>query len=101
MCFQYRIDVNQTSESPVEVRPYILGIPMNPPSNILLPYPLIISCKEKYVYFQPQESFNLGGMLLNPMMLAMIGCGIMVLAMPYIMVSRGTLSSSPLELICM
>jgi len=60
---------------------------MDPPSNILLPYPLSITAKEKYVYFLPQESFNLGGMLSNPMMLAMIFCGILVLAMPYIMVS--------------
>jgi len=84
---QYRIDINQGSISPVEARPYTLGTPMDPPSNILLPYPLSITAKEKYVYFLPQESFNLGGMLLNPMMLAMIFCGILVLAMPYIMVS--------------
>jgi len=82
---QYRIDIKQASISPVEVRPYTIGTPINPPSNVLLPYPLSISAKEKYVYFLPRESFNLGGMLLNPMMLAMIFCGILVLAMPYIM----------------
>jgi len=87
---QYRIDVNHRSISPVEVRPYILGVPMGPPSNILLPYPLSIASREKYVYFLPQESFNLGGMLLNPMMLAMIACGGLVLAMPYIMKNLDT-----------
>jgi hypothetical protein len=81
----YRIDINQNSVSPVEVRPYILGIPMNPPSNVILPYPLSIAAKEKYVYFLPRQSFNLGGMLSNPMMLAMLACGVLVLAMPYIM----------------
>jgi hypothetical protein len=89
---QYRIDINQNSVSPVEVRPYILGIPMNPPSNVILPYPLSIAAKEKYVYFLPRQSFNLGGMLSNPMMLAMLACGVLVLAMPYIMVSRGCCS---------
>ena len=84
--FQYRIDINESSISPVEVRPYILGIPMNPPSNMVLAYPLSIAAKEKYVYFLPQQSFNLGGMLSNPMMLLMIGCGAMMLIMPYIMV---------------
>jgi hypothetical protein len=81
---QYRIDINQSSVSPVEVRPYILGIP---PSNVLRPYPLSITAKGKYVYFLPRETFNLGGMLSSPMMLAMIACGALVLAMPYIMVS--------------
>jgi len=82
---QYRIDVNQSSISPVEVRPHSLGISMNPPSEVTLFYPLSIAAKEKFVYFLPRESFNLGGMLSSPMMLAMIACGVLVLAMPYIM----------------
>jgi hypothetical protein len=94
---QYRIDIKQGGVSPVEVRPYVLGTPIDPPSNVLLPYPLSISAKEKFVYFLPRESFNLGGMLLNPMMLAMILCGVLVLAMPYIMVSRSGCSLSQLE----
>ena len=65
---------------------------MNPPSNVLLAYPLSITAKEKYVYFLPRQSFNLGGMLSNPMMLLMIGCGAMVLLMPYIMVGCRSLS---------
>jgi len=43
--------------------------------------------REKQNYFIPPESFNLGGMLSNPMMLLMVGGAGMMLAMPYLMVS--------------
>lgn len=83
---QLRVDVNHTATSQAEVRPYISGTPMNPPSSVNLPFPVMVTPKEKYEYFMPRESFNLGGMLSNPLMLAMIACGILVVATPYIMV---------------
>ncbi|KAH9486758.1 ER membrane protein complex subunit 7-like protein [Psilocybe cubensis] len=79
---QVRIDVSN-STSP-EVRPYVAGTPMDPPSTIFLPYPISLTPREKYVYFVPPERFNLAGMLANPMMLLMVGGGVMMLAMPYL-----------------
>ncbi|PPQ89591.1 hypothetical protein CVT25_012336, partial [Psilocybe cyanescens] len=79
---QLRIDV--TNSSSPEVRPYVAGTPMDPPSSIFLPYPIILTPREKYIYFVPPERFNLAGMLANPMMLLMVGGGIMMLAMPYL-----------------
>jgi hypothetical protein len=70
----------------VEVRPYIPGTPLNPPSTVLLSYPISLAAKEKANYFVPPESFNLAGMLANPMMLLMVFGGALMLAMPYIMV---------------
>ncbi|KAJ3505099.1 hypothetical protein NLJ89_g7592 [Agrocybe chaxingu] len=81
---QLRVDVARSSLPP-EVRPYIAGTPLNPPSSVLLPYPIVLSPKEKNVYFVPPESFNLTGMLANPMMLLMVGAAVMVFAMPYLM----------------
>lgn len=83
---QLRIDVNSTS-SVTEVRPYVGGTPMNPPSSVILPYPVLLMPREKQNYFIPPESFNLGGMLSNPMMLLMVGGAGMMLAMPYLMVN--------------
>ncbi|KAF9478049.1 hypothetical protein BDN70DRAFT_913881 [Pholiota conissans] len=80
---QLRIDVNNSLSS-VEVRPFLPGTPMNPPSTVLLPYPVILTPRERYVYFVPPESFNLAGMLSNPMMLLMVGGAGMMLAMPYL-----------------
>ncbi|CAA7266607.1 unnamed protein product [Cyclocybe aegerita] len=81
---QLRVDVTDSSLPP-EVRPYIAGTPLNPPSSVLLPYPIVLSPKDKNVYFVPPESFNLTGMLANPMMLLMVGAAVMVFAMPYLM----------------
>jgi len=60
---------------------------MNPPSALMLPYPVFLIAREKQNYFIPPESFNLGAMLSNPMMLLMVGGAGMMLAMPYLMVS--------------
>ncbi|KDR85170.1 hypothetical protein GALMADRAFT_233834 [Galerina marginata CBS 339.88] len=81
---QLRIDVTNSSSFP-DIRPYIAGTPMNPPSSVLLSYPISLSPREKSVYFVPPESFNLAGMLSNPMMLLMVGGAVMMLAMPYLM----------------
>ncbi|KAF8203043.1 hypothetical protein BJ912DRAFT_920251 [Pholiota molesta] len=80
---QLRIDVNN-SEPSVEVRPFLPGTPLNPPSTLLLPYPIVLTPRERYVYFVPPERFNLAGMLSNPMMLLMVGGAGMMLAMPYL-----------------
>lgn len=82
--FQLRLDVkNSTSE----VRPYVPGTPLNPPSPVLLPYPVVLIPREKSVYFVPPETFNLIAMMSNPMMLLMVLGGGMMLATPYLMVS--------------
>jgi len=79
---QLRLDVkNSTSE----VRPYVPGTPLNPPSSVLLPYPIVLIPREKSVYFVPPETFNLVTMMSNPMMLLMVLGGGMMLAMPYLM----------------
>ncbi|KAF9535849.1 hypothetical protein CPB83DRAFT_842451 [Crepidotus variabilis] len=82
---QLRIDVANASATPVEVHPYIPGTPFNPSSAVVLPYPIVLAPKERYSFFMPRESFNIGGMLSNPMMLMMIGLGVFMLLTPYIM----------------
>lgn len=81
---QLRLDV--TNESTVEVRPYVPGTPLNPPSSILLSHPIKLSAHQKFNYFIPRESFNIMGMLKSPMILIMIFGGGLVLGMPYLMV---------------
>ncbi|KAK7463762.1 hypothetical protein VKT23_007101 [Stygiomarasmius scandens] len=80
---QLRVDVQD--ETTAEVRTYVAGTPLNPPSSFLLPYPVALEAKGKYNYFVPPESFNLMGMLGSPMMLIMIFGGAMVLGLPYLM----------------
>ncbi|KAI0732320.1 hypothetical protein C8Q72DRAFT_142763 [Fomitopsis betulina] len=79
-----RVDVFETESLP-EVRPYILGTPLSPPSTISLPYPILLSPRHKNDYFVERQSFNLMGMFQSPMMLMMLVMGGMMLAMPYIM----------------
>ena len=99
--FQLRIDVNNKESFPV-VRPYVPGTPLDPPANVTLPYPITLTPREKQNYNVPTESFNVVAMLSNPMMLLMAFAGVMVFAMPYLMV-RGygilklTLSPSRIE----
>ncbi|KAF5377532.1 hypothetical protein D9615_005248 [Tricholomella constricta] len=81
---QLRIDV-VNSESMPEVRPYVVGTPLNPPSVVLLPHPITLTPRQNHAYFVPHESFNLMAMLSNPMMLMMVVGGAMMLAMPYLM----------------
>ncbi|KAF8167928.1 hypothetical protein B0H34DRAFT_683677, partial [Crassisporium funariophilum] len=78
---QLRIDINNST---TEVRPYVSGTPMTPPSPVLLPYPVVFTPREKHTYFVPPESFNIISMLSNPMMLLMVFGGGMMLAMPYL-----------------
>ncbi|KAF5382920.1 hypothetical protein D9757_006372 [Collybiopsis confluens] len=79
---QLRVDV---SDSEVEAHPYIPGTAMNPASTLALSYPLKLSARQKSNYFVPVESFNIMGMLKNPMILMMIFAGGLVLGMPYLM----------------
>ena len=84
--FKLRLDVKNSIS---EVRPYVPGTPLNPPSSVLLPYPIVLIPREKSVYFVPPETFNLVTMMSNPMMLLMVLGGGMMLAMPYLMVGSG------------
>jgi hypothetical protein len=81
---QLRIDVG--SEPTPEIRPYVLGTPFNPASSVSLPYPITLAPRSKNAYFVPRESFNLVGMFQNPMMMIMVFTGVLMFAMPYIMV---------------
>ena len=78
-----RLDVNNST---AEVRLYVPGTPLDPPSHVLLPYPIVLLPREKSVYFVPPETFNLVAMMSNPMMLLMVLGGGMMLVMPYLMV---------------
>lgn len=82
---QLRIDVSQSSDVP-EVRPYIPGTPLNPPSPLQLLYPIKLTPRHRNNFFVPPQSFNALGMLQNPMMLMMVFGGGMMLAMPYLVV---------------
>lgn len=86
---QVRIDVQ---ENEAEIRPYAPGTPLNPPSPIALSYPISLIPRQKHVYFVPRETFNLLGMLSNPMMLMMIAAGGMMFGLPYLTVSLTFLS---------
>ncbi|EPT04254.1 hypothetical protein FOMPIDRAFT_1028022 [Fomitopsis schrenkii] len=81
-----RVDVFDTESLP-EVRPYIPGTPLSPPSTVNLPYPILLNPRHKNDYFVERQSFNLMGMFQSPMMLMMLVMGGMMLAMPYIMKS--------------
>ncbi|KAG6901853.1 hypothetical protein C0995_007239 [Termitomyces sp. Mi166 len=74
---QLRIDVVDLESKP-QVRPYVIGTPLNPPSTVLLAYPITLTPKSKPPYFVPRESFNLMTMLSNPMMLMMVAGGAMI-----------------------
>ncbi|KAG6842511.1 hypothetical protein C0991_000037 [Blastosporella zonata] len=81
---QLRVDILDSASTP-EVRPYTIGTPLNPPSTVLLAYPITLTPRHKHAYFVPHESFNLLAMLSNPMTLMMVVGGAMMLAMPYLM----------------
>lgn len=87
---QLRIDVVKAQDSStdfqaVEVRPYIAGTPLDPPSTITLPYPITLSVKHKFGYFTPVESFNILSMLSSPMTLMMVFGAVMMIATPYML----------------
>ncbi|KAJ2914242.1 hypothetical protein MD484_g6176, partial [Candolleomyces efflorescens] len=82
---QLRIDVLDSESSPLEVRPYIVGTPLDPPSTVLLPYPITLSAKDQFSYFSPPESFNIVGMLTNPMAMMMVFGAVMMFSTPYLM----------------
>ena len=55
--FQLRLDVKNST---AEVRLYVPGTPLNPPSPVLLLYPIVLMPREKSVYFVPPETFKIG-----------------------------------------
>jgi len=79
-----RVDVFESEPLP-EIRPYLPGTPLSPPSPVTLSYPITLTPRVKHDYFVAPESFNLVGMFQNPMMMIMLFTGVMMLAMPYIM----------------
>lgn len=82
---QLRVDVTPTDTEPT-IHPFIIGTPFNPVSSITIPFPVILTPRSKNTWFVPKEGFNLLGMFQNPMMLIMVFTGVMMFAMPYIMV---------------
>jgi hypothetical protein len=90
---QVRVDISAASDTAAtlpEIRPYIPGTPLSPPSTVLLPYPVLLVARRKNDYFMPPPSFNALGMLQSPMVLMMIFGGVMMFAMPKLMVSLHT-----------
>ena len=69
-----------------DVRVYIPGTPLNPPSAFTLPYPIMLQAQKKLDFFVPEASFNVMGMLQSPMVLMMGVTAIVVLAVPYLLV---------------
>lgn len=91
---QLRIDVlaSDASESLPEVRPYVPGTPLSNSAQALaaapkLPYPPTLIARRHNEYFVERESFNVMGMLQNPMMLMMVVAGGLMIGTPYLMVS--------------
>jgi hypothetical protein len=87
---QFRIDVPAATDGALPtVRPYIPGTPLSPPAPVALPYPLTLGARRRNDYFVPPQAFDALGMLQSPMVLMMLGVGVMAIATPYLMV-RGT-----------
>ncbi|KAI5118631.1 hypothetical protein M0805_006998 [Coniferiporia weirii] len=80
-----RVDVYPTGEALPTARPYIPGTPHNPPSSVSLRYPVVLAPRQKADYFIERQSFDVLGMLRNPMVLMMLVMGVLMLGMPYIM----------------
>lgn len=76
------------SLSPPEVRPYLPGTPLSSTADspVTIAYPLKVHPRYKNEYFVPKQSFNVMGMLQNPMIMMMGAVGLMVVALPYMMV---------------
>ena len=76
------------SLSSPEVRPYVSGTPLSSTANshVTIAYPLKIYPRFRNEYFVPKQSFNVMGMLQNPMIMMMGAVGVMVVALPYMMV---------------
>ena len=90
---QLRVDVPPGVGSAPDVRPYVPGTPHNPPSTVKLTYPITLVPRFKNVYFVERESFNILGMLRNPMVLMMVVTGALVVGMPYLLVSNQIVSA--------
>ncbi|KAI0824240.1 hypothetical protein BC628DRAFT_1323366 [Trametes gibbosa] len=68
-----------------EVRPYFPGTPLSPAAPATLSYPVVLSARGRHDYFVPRESFNVLAMFKNPMMMMMLGAGVLVLLLPTLM----------------
>ena len=79
------MDVFDTESLP-EVRPYIPGTPLSPAAPVTLPYPIILSPIRRLDFYMTREGFDIVALFKNPMMMMMLVGGVMVFAMPYIMV---------------
>ena len=91
-----RVDVFETDSLP-EVRPYFPGTPLSPAHAVTLPYPVQLAARKKLDFFGPRESFNVLAMFKNPMMMMMLGAGVLVLFMPTMMVRPDTPPSIPIS----
>jgi len=78
------VEVVSPDRTPL-VYPYIPGTPLLPKPNVTYAHPFAVLAKRRNNYFVPAESFNVLGMFKSPMMLLMLGSGIMMFAMPWLM----------------
>ncbi|KIJ21591.1 hypothetical protein PAXINDRAFT_123532 [Paxillus involutus ATCC 200175] len=81
---QVRVDISDSSQRP-DIKSHIVGTPLTSSASVSLPYPVVLTPRQKNNYFKPRESFNLLGMFQNPMIMIMMLTGLMMLGMPYIM----------------
>lgn len=80
-----RVDVLETDTLP-EIHPYVSGTPLSSPAIITLPYPIRLTAIQRLNFYTERQGFNLLEMFKNPMMMMMLFGGVLVFAMPYIMV---------------
>ena len=73
----------------------MLGTPLLSAASVSLRYPIALTPRHKNNYFKPREAFNLLGMFQNPMMMVMVLTGVMMLGMPYIMLTLLSLVDVP------
>jgi len=60
----------------------------------LLPYPIVLEARAKKIYVIPTQGFDVLEMFKNPMMMMMLMAGIMIFAMPKIMVQCSVIRST-------
>lgn len=82
---QYRVDVSEVDDR-ITVYGFIPGTPLSSNNVATLAYPIVLTPRIKHAYFVEREGFDPLAMLKSPMMLMMIGTGVLLFLTPYLMV---------------
>ncbi|GJJ08759.1 hypothetical protein Clacol_002978 [Clathrus columnatus] len=81
---QHIVDVTK-ADPPISVYTFVPGTSLSNNTVISLPNPIILTPRAKNAYFAEKEGFNPIAMLQSPMMLLMIGTGVLLFLTPYLM----------------